>query len=155
MTRLLLILTICFFQDVPLKPSNEFDIKLDYNFRSRPTVDRNIVVLDGNAQVYKRQMSEGVLPYLILRITPLKLAEEKMRVRIGTLADERVLQKRVEVNTEFILDMGFTDDMKDGVTAHHYTLTFLDADKQPVDKIVISITEDGSFLVNGEKRGKF
>lgn len=155
MIHLLLILATCYFQDVPLKPSDEFDIKLDYNFRSRPTADRNTVVFDGSQGVAKQRMNDGVLPYLILHITPLKLAEEKMRVRIGTLADERVIQKKVEVNTELVLDLGFTDDMKDRVTAHHYVLTFLGADKTPVDKIVISIAEDGSFFVNGEKRGKF
>jgi hypothetical protein len=154
MIHLLLILAVCFVQDVPLKPSDEFDIKLDYNFRSRPTADRNTVVLDGRPNV-SRHTSDGVLPYLILHITPLKLAEEKMRVRIGTLVDDRVTQKKVEVNNEFIIDLGFTDDMKDRVTASHYILTFLDADKAPVDKIVINIAEDGSFFVNGEKRGKF
>lgn len=155
MARLLLILVVCFLQEVPLKPTDEFDVKLDYNFRARPTEDRNTVVLDGNAKAYPQRTSQGVLPYLILHITPLKLAEEKMRVRISTLEDDRVLQKRVEVNADFTLDLGFTDDMKDRVTAHHYVVTFLDADKQPVDKIVISVAEDGSFFVNGEKRGKF
>lgn len=155
MIHLLLILAICFFQDVPLKPFDEFDIRLEYEFRSHPGPDHNTVVLGDVAQIYRRRAGEGVLPYLILHITPLKLDHENMRVRVSTLADERVLQKRVEINSDFTLDMGFTDDMKDRVTPHHYTLTFLDAGKQPVDKIVISIAEDGSFFVNGEKRGKF
>jgi hypothetical protein len=53
------------------------------------------------------------------------------------------------------LDMGFTDDMIDRVHAHEYTLTFIDANKLPVNRIVINVAEDGSFFVNGEKRGKF
>lgn len=155
MNHLLLILVLFIIQDIPLKPADEFDIKLDYNFRSRPVADYNTVVLGETPRGYKQRTSEGVLPYLILHIKPLKLPTEKMRVRVSNNRDERALQKKVEINSDIELDLGFTDDMKDRVTPHEYSLTFMDDKKLPVDKIVINIAEDGSFFVNGEKRGKF
>ena len=155
MNHLLLILALFTVQDVPLKPSEEFDIKLDYNFRSRPAADYNTVVLGETPRGYKQRTSEGVLPYLILHVRPLKLPLEKMRVRVSNNRDDKALQRKVAVNTDIELDLGFTDDMKDRVTPHEYVLTFLDEEKAPVDKIVINIAEDGSFFVNGERRGKF
>ena len=78
-----------------------------------------------------------------------------MRVRISTNRGDRPVLKKVAVNSLIELDLGFTDDMIDRVTSHEYTLTFFGADKTIVDRIVISIREDGSFLVNNEKRGRF
>jgi len=50
--------------------------------------------------------------------------------------------------------MGYTDDIKGRVTEHEYTVYFLSKDKKPVSRIVIYFQEDGTFLVNGEKRGR-
>jgi hypothetical protein len=51
--------------------------------------------------------------------------------------------------------MGYTDDMKDRVTAYEYTVHFMDNDRNEISCILISVSADGSFLVNNEKRGKF
>jgi hypothetical protein len=53
------------------------------------------------------------------------------------------------------LEVGFTDDVKDRVTPHHYFLTLVSPKKTETSKIEILIEEDGTFFVNGEKRGKF
>jgi hypothetical protein len=52
------------------------------------------------------------------------------------------------------LDMGFTDDIKDQVAANQYIILFLSKDKTPLSKIEILFQRDGTYLVNGEKRGK-
>lgn len=155
MKGLIFICAIVLLQDVPLKSIEEFEVKLDYQFKPRPTGDRNTVRLGESVKEYQRRAGAGVLPYLILNITLHKLQEPKMRMRISTNLDDRALTKRVQPADVVALDMGFTVDMVDRVSAHEYTLTFLDASKAPVDKIVISVDEDGSFFVNGEKRGKF
>ena len=155
MKGLIIIFAIVLFQDVPLKSSEEFEIKLDYQFKPRPSGDNNTVRLGESVRANKHRAGAGVLPYLILNITLHKLQEPKMRMRISTNIDDRALTKKIEPADVVQLDMGFTVDMIDRVSAHKYTLTFLDASKEPVDKIVISVEEDGSFFVNGEKRGKF
>lgn len=145
-------LTFLFLQEISFKPKEEFEIKLDYQVRQRPLPDHNTVQLGTDPE---RRNSPGVLPYLILSIRLLELPEEKMRVRITNNLGERASVKKVDLNSPIELDLGFTDDMKDRVTAYQYTLTFITQDKTPVDLIVIRIDEDGSFFVNGEKRGKF
>ena len=57
-------------------------------------------------------------------------------------------------STVLKLDLGFTDDIKDRVGAYEYTVFFLNEDKDQVSKIVIYFEKDGTYLVNGETRGK-
>ena len=149
-----IILILTLLQEVPLKPSSEFEVKIDYQFKSRPVQDRNTVQLSSSSRDVQRTYS-GVLPYLELHINFLALPAEKARVQVTSNLDRRGSVKRVSLDSPFILDLGFTVDMVDRVHAHEYTLTFLDDNKQPVNRILISIEEDGSFLVNGEKRGHF
>jgi hypothetical protein len=155
MNFLLFILSFIFFQDIPFKPKDEFDIKLDYQFKQRPAGDHNTIQLGDTPKAYEDRGGAGVLPYLILNIKPLQLREAKMRMRITTNLNERAVMKKVALNSVLPLDLGFTDDMKDRVTSHEYTLVFLSSDKTPVERILISVAEDGSFFVNGEKRGQF
>lgn len=149
------ILAFTFVQEVPLKPMEEFEVKLDYDFRQRPVADRNTVYLGTPLRNSDVRRSAGVLPYLVLDIRLLHLVEEKMRMQVSTNLNPRHMSKKVDVNEVVSLDLGFTDDMVDRVTAHEYTLIFLNSDRTPVDKILISVEGDGSFVVNGEKRGKF
>lgn len=145
-----IILAFLFLQEVPFKSKDEFEVKLDYQLKQRPLPDHNTVHLGKD---YER--NPGVLPYLVLNIKLLKLPSEKMRVRVTTNLREKAFYKKVDLNSLVELDLGFTDDMKDRVSAHQYTLTFITPDKTPVEAIVINVDEDGSFFVNGEKRGKF
>jgi hypothetical protein len=85
----------------------------------------------------------------------LKLPEEKMRIRISKNIDDRPIHKKVDTQSVIQLNLGFTDDMKDRVTAYEYTISFVSAEKIAINKILITVDKDGSFFVNGEKRGKF
>lgn len=141
-----------FFQEVPFKPAAEFEIEIDYQFKSRPPSDHNTVQL-GALKRTVHQTSSSVLPYLVLHINFTVLPGEKSRMLVSTNLDARGSTRRVTVDSPYDLDLGFTADMVDRVSAHEYILTFLDADKSPVNRILISVDEDGSFFVNGEKRG--
>jgi len=155
MISFIFILSLTFLQDIPLKPKEEFEIKLDYSFKQRPLDDPNTVRLSDPAKRYGQRTSSTVLPYLILHVKILALQEEKMRLRVTTNRDSKATVKRVSKGTDVVLDLGFTADMIDRVTAHEYTLAFIDAEKNIVDQILITVGDDGSFLVNGENRGKF
>ncbi len=139
---------------IPLKPKEEFEVKLDYQLKNRPPVERNTVELGVQPRSHGRSTS-SVLPYLVLEVKMLALPEAKTRVAITNNASNRPVYKRVTLNSVLELDMGFTADMIDRVKPHEYTITFTDADRNPVNRIVISIDQDGSFFVNGEKRGRF
>ncbi len=151
-----LLLAALFLQDVPLKPKDEFEVKLDYQFKSRPPQSINTTVhLDETREEHDRRVSSTPLPFLTLNIKMLKLSEEEVRVRVTNNLTLRVAMRKVEAGTTIPLEIGFTDDAKDRVTAHHYFLTLLSPKKAELSKIEILIEEDGTFLVNGEKRGKF
>jgi hypothetical protein len=152
---LLSVVMFLFLQEVPVKPKDEFEIKLDYQFKNRPAADLNSVHLDETKQEHDRRVSTAPLPFLTLNIKMLKLSADEVKMRITNNLTARVAVRKVEEGTIVPLQIGFTDDVKDRVTAHQYTLTLLSPKKAETSRIEILIEEDGTFLVNGEKRGKF
>jgi hypothetical protein len=140
--------------DLPYKPKEEFEIKLDYKFKQRPSSDRTVVHMDETVGEKEKRISTDMLPYLILNVKVLKLNEE-VKMKISNNLGQRVFSKKVEEGTIVPLDVGFTADIKDRVSPHEYILTFVNAEKNATSRIVIFVDKDGSFLVNGEKRGRF
>ncbi|HEY0743891.1 MAG TPA: hypothetical protein VGD40_20640 [Chryseosolibacter sp.] len=155
MKTLLLLSLIIVLQELPYKPKEEFEIKLDYQFKSRPASDVNKVHLDETRKEHERRLSTAPLPYLTLNIKMLRLGEDEVKVKITNNLTPRVVTRKVSAGTIIPLEVGFTDDVKDRVAAHHYVFTMLTSKKAETNKIEIMIEEDGTFLVNGEKRGKF
>lgn len=152
---LLYFLLISFLQETPFKPREEFEIKLDYQFKQRPPVDQTSVQLDFEAEAHKNRNASAILPYLTLNINILKNSTAA-KVVIKNNLNQSVVNKKLKTEPTIIaLVVGYTDDVKDRVSPHEYTLVFLSADKKPLSKIVIFVDEDGTFIVNGEKRGRF
>jgi hypothetical protein len=148
------LLFMLFFQDLPYKPKEEFDIKLDYKFKQRPSPERSVVNLNETRADYDRRTSSDVLPYLILQVRMVKLNNET-RLRITNNMSSRATNKKIEEGNIIPVDLGFTADVKDRVAPHEYKLTFLSPEKSETSRIIIMVDEDGSFIVNGEKRGRF
>lgn len=151
----MLLIAFALAQDLPLKPKEEFEIKLNYQFKNRPTPDLSSVRLDETREERDRRVSTAPLPFLILNIKMLKLSQDEVKVRISNNLTNRVITKKVEAGTIIPLEIGFTDDAKDRVTPNQYFVTTLSPRKTETNRIEILIEEDGTFLVNGEKRGKF
>src|SRR5690606_8043364 len=142
-----------FFQGVPLKPKEEFEITLEYSFKHRPPVERKTSL--SGALRDRRHGGTSLLPYVVLNLKLLALEQPRMRMLVSTNLDQRAMYKKVNVQETVELRLGFTDDLIDRVGPHQYTVTFQTLDRKPVSKILIKVEEDGSFLVNGEKRGRF
>lgn len=136
-------------EDVPFKPNDQFAINLDFQFKTR-YVNPSVVSLDPS----QRTTTGGVLPYLFLSINVLKLAEDEVRVRIENSNGQVVLSRKAAEGMVAKLDLGFMDDIKDRVTPHAYQVYFVSKDKLVRSRILISFDEDGTYTVNGEKRGK-
>lgn len=133
--------------EVAFKSAEEFELTLEYAFKTR-SHDPN------NVSTYGQTATQ--LPYLILNLQILKLASTESRIRVVDNFYHVLLNKKASANDIFKLDMGFTDDMKDRVTADTITILFLASNKKDViSKIVIHVKEDGTFLVNDERRGRF
>ena len=150
MKYLFILLLFNYFQTptVPYKNKEEFELKLDYKFKQRPPSETNKYDATGTSI----QTSSSVLPYLVINLTILKA--EEARIKVSSNAADNVLNKKLEIGIDYKLDLGYTNDIKDGVTANEYTILLMSAQKVPVNKIIIFIAQDGSYFVNGEKRGR-
>jgi hypothetical protein len=139
---------------VPYKAKEDFEIKLNFEFKQRPPADPYQVNLDETRREYERRNTPGPLPYLYLNLHIAKITPGETKIRLIRNNDENAFTKKLQEGMQVKLDLGFTDDIKDRVSAHEYTLHFLSQDKKPLSRIVIFFEEDGTYLVNGEKRGK-
>jgi hypothetical protein len=149
---LLFVLSLLFQDTIPFKPKDEFDVKIDLKFRQRPQDDPNTVSL---VEQPRRKSSTGLLPYLYLRVAFIKLSPEEVRFSVQNNLDKKVVNKKLDKKPMVEIDAGFTDDIKGRIKPNHYIITMLSPEKTGLSRIVINIEEDGTFLVNGEKRGKF
>jgi hypothetical protein len=138
-------------QELPFKPKDEFDIGVDLKFKQRPADDPNTVRLADQP----RKSSGALLPYLTLKVTFLKLNPEENRYRVENNMERRIVEKKIQKTPVIILDAGFTDDIKAKLRPSEYVITLASNDKADKSKVLIQIEKDGTFLVNGEKRGKF
>ena len=143
---LLFILFVGRQDEVPFKPNEEFDLKLNFEFKTRTT--------DTSISFTETRKQNGPLPYLNMDLKVLKLGAEEVRVRVTRNRSDNIMSKKAEADMLIKLDLGFTDDIKDQVTANEYTIFFLSKEKTPLSKIEILFQKDGTYLVNGEKRGK-
>ena len=155
MNLLLFVVASVLYQDtIPYKPSDEFELKFEFKFKQRPTNDPNKVELDQTRKEYERAHTTGQLPYLFLNFRVLKQQPAEVRVRVLENNAKVVHNKKIDMNAVLKLELGFTDDIKDRVGAYEYTILLLDDDKQPVSRIVVYFQPDGTYLVNGQMRGK-
>lgn len=145
-------LSLCFLnQEVPFKPSDEFEVKLDYKFKERPPVEKP----DYQAPTTSiAQKASGPLPYLRTDIILKVQAAEEIRLRVINSDGITVANRKISSNEVIKIDWGFTEDVKDRISSHQYTIQFLNSDKKPVSQIVLIMEEDGTLLVNNSKRGK-
>jgi len=156
MNVLLFVLASVVYQDtIPFKPSEEFEIKLDFKFKDRPRADPNKVELDQSRKEFERSHSSGgQLPYLYLDFRVLKQQPREVRLRVLQNNNKVVHNKKVDINQVVKLELGFTDDIKDHVGPYEYVILLVDDDKNPISKVVIYFKTDGTYLVNGQMRGK-
>jgi hypothetical protein len=154
---LLFILSVTWQEpNVPLKPNDQFQLTLDYKFKTRQSTSGNSNInYDYQNDRIVKDGGSGPLPYLLINFKMLKLTEQEVRVRVENNTLKNVFAKKVAEGDEFELDLGYTDDMKDRVSAFEYNIYFLSPKKEPVSKVHLFIADDGTFFVNGEKRGKF
>ena len=155
MVNLFLSLLLFAQLQTPFKPADEFDLKINFTIEDRPIDEPykkgNVVLLEDRL----RKDKGGPLPYLKVKLTILKVADQEFRIRVLDHQGKQVNSKKVGPNVEIKIDWGFSDDIKDGIVTPEYTVLFISKDKKNVSRIYMLVQEDGTFLVNDEKRGKF
>jgi len=142
--------------EVPLKSEDEFKLELEYKFKVKPASENSFIDLtETENEKRKRTSNTSPLPYLIVHLSFPKLPEVEVRIRCADNNLKNRLSKKVEVGKVYTLDLGFTEDMKDRITPYEYTFYLLDHDRKETSRIVLRVEADGTFLVNGARRGKF
>jgi hypothetical protein len=152
---LYLISFLFLFQDieVPFRAKDDFQIELKYEFKQRPAQDNTHVSLDPNGADERK--SGGPLPYLLVHVKILNHKEEEVRFRCEDNLGKSQFNKKAEKTLTYTIDMGYVDDLKDRVTAHTYNLYAMTDSRKQLNRIELTVKEDGTFMVNGELRGKF
>lgn len=134
--------------EVPNKASNEFEVKIDLSFKERPPKDINQFDYTDS----KLRPSNGPIPYLsILFILTKSNDETKVRVVHGN----RTSIDKIKLNEEKKMAMGYIEDLKSEAVPNKLSLFLLNSKREEVSKIILLVEADGTFMVNGEKRGKF
>ena len=138
--------------NVPDRAKDDFQIELKYELRSRPAVAHNTVSLDPTGV---KQQKTGMLPYLLVTVKVFNVKPEEVRFKCEDNTRHVVFNRKLPKAASFVIDMGFIDDIKDGITSNVYTVYAVSDVKEQLNRIEMKIEKDGTFLVNGEKRGKF
>jgi hypothetical protein len=138
-------------QTEPYKPDAEFEFKFDYSFKERMLNEKP----DYQAQdPDKRPTSTGPLPYLKTELKLLTLNADEVRVKVVNHKGTTVINRKVTTNQVLKIDWGFSDDVKDQIVSHSYTIFLMNDDKEILSRITLNADTDGTFFVNGQKKGR-
>lgn len=155
MSKLLLFVSIILlYQDIPYKPDDEFSIRMDLKFKLRPQSASNTVNVSETMAEYQKRNSTNQLPYLILYVNVKHVNQGEIRMRVLRDGKNTINNKKIELDREFKIEVGFTDDAKDKISGYEHIIYFMDSDKKDINRIVITIDPNGDYFVNGQKRGR-
>jgi hypothetical protein len=142
--------------EVPYREKADYLIEIKPNFKMRPNTDRSTVNWEAhNPQGIEDRSKVGLLPYLIVNVKILNPKPEELRIRCESNRGAHLFNKKAGKTDTYEIDMGFIDDIKDHITANSYTVYTIGDKRAMLNRIELLIADDGTFLVNGEKRGKF
>lgn len=134
---------------IPFEDKLSYKFELDYNFKTKTTQQSNELE-PGKI----RTVGSSLLPYVKVFLTLTNMPADRYRVRIINDLGAKVLTKKIKHNMRIIVDMGYADDIKDGIGPHRYDIYFEDKSKNKLSKIVLDIDKEGNFLVNEQLYGK-
>ena len=140
-------------EEIPFKPKEDFQIKFDLAFKQR-SQDKKPVHIEEKRAEHDKRTNTSPLPYLKLLVKVMRVQPEEIKVKVIRDDKSTLLSKKAVQDMEFKIDLGYTDDIKDGISGYKHVIQFLSSKKEVLSKIVIEFDKDGYYFVNGEKRGK-
>jgi len=133
---------------VPFKPKEEFEFKLDSEFKTKPGVEKSDVTFKD------QNFASGKLPHASFTIIPIKLNDDEARVRVENNRGEKMYVRKASIGNEITIEMGFTDDLKDHISVYGFDVIFY-SKSGDTSVIKVYVQEDGTVLVNADKKWKF
>jgi hypothetical protein len=151
MTAILFFVLVQYLQypGVPYRNKDDFHVELKYDLRARSAASAGTLEFEAD------RPKTGMLPYLIVSVKIMNVTAEEHRFRCEDNQGHTHFNRKLPKETIFLIDMGYIDDIKDQLAPNTYELFAMSAEKQALNRIHLRIEKDGTFLVNGEKRGKF
>jgi len=150
---LITFLLLCQTAEVPFRAREDYQVELKYSVKQRPATDANSVTFE--KKTGDNRSNAGPLPYLVVNVRILNHKNEEIRFKCENNFGRSIFNRKAEKSLDYEIDVGYIDDLKDRVTPHGYTVYALADNKEILNKIELTVMEDGTFMVNGEKRGKF
>ncbi len=150
---LILIFSFCDFQkpDVPYLSEDLFEYELDYSLKKKPNPENQHLDVNGNRTEY----NPTPLPYLKVKFAIKTDGDSLSKYTVvdsfGFVKRNRKIKAAL---TEFVLDIGYTADIKDRITSHSYSINLINGDKVIMNKIDIAFSEEGVMTINGIERGR-
>jgi hypothetical protein len=136
--------------DLPFKPSDEFEAKIDLTFRERKGDDANTFRYGDDTD--KKKTVGRPIAFLAINF---KMLKANGAIKVRTIQGSQGKAQKIKENEVMHLEMGFLEDLKSSAVPNELILHFLNDQKKEISKVVLMVEGDGTFLVNGEKRGKF
>jgi hypothetical protein len=141
---------------VPYRAKEDYVVEVRPNFKTRPNTDKGTVNWEAhNPQGRDDRAKTGLLPYLVVNVKILNPKAEELRVLCEDSRGTHVFNKKIGKTLTYEIDMGYIHDIKDHITPNAYTVYALTDKRAALNRIELLVADDGTFLVNGEKRGKF
>jgi hypothetical protein len=137
---------VAYSQEAVYKLSSEYEIKIDISFRGSDFSSSS--TLDFSKS---KSQNSGSASYLSIYF---KLTVSNDETRLKIEQNGKIRSRKVKVNVQEKIEMGFTDALKTE-DKPQLVLHLLNEQKAEVSKIIVTIDPDGTFLINGERRGKF
>jgi len=139
--------------ETPFKPAEEFLVKVDLKFKQKSSVyDPNSFSNSGERlDKGKNEMST----FLEVDIIQIKVKDEEVRISAVDSHGKNLLKKKTSPVPDLHFNLGFVADLKKQESANEIVIYFLSAEKKELSKIVLTVTREGDFLVNGKWNGKF
>src|SRR5262245_15104398 len=133
---LLILFLLLSFQDpeIPYKPGDQFKITVDYKFKTKPMSEHFTIDYTETREQHDKRTG-GPLPYLVLKVSIRKLQEGEEKVRVIDSENKLVHSMKAKLETPFDIDLGFTDDIKDGVSPNEYNIFFTGKGKGEVSRV--------------------
>ncbi len=135
--------------NVPFLSDDDFDFELDYQFKTKPSNMKDVAFSE-------RELTTTTdnLPYVKMKIMLKNTSEDHYRYKVIDNKSKTMLNRKIKGDDEFVIDMGFSDDIKDRVHAHQFSVIIYNKNKDPLSKIVIEFGTNGDMLINQNLMGK-
>ena len=132
--------------DVPYLPEDEYNYEVEFFLKRKPTDTKEVY------RVKSKENRPDVLPYIKLHFNFLKFEDTDRRIKV--YREGMVFtSKKIKGPMKLSLDMGYSVDMKDGITPAAYTIYIFNKENEKRARIEILVKKNGELLINDKMSG--